>query len=67
MHILAAVKEYKMTKEDPNTYKQTGFLFIDFKQAFDSVDHEILINKIKKFKGTDKKWAQAVQWYLKQC
>ena len=47
MHIMGAIEDMKLAIQDPITYKNAGFLFIDFKQAFDSVDHEILINKIK--------------------
>ena len=46
MHILQAIEEIKQVKKEPVTYKEAGFLFIDFKQAFDSVDHEILEEKL---------------------
>ena len=67
IHIKEAIKDIQYVRERKDKIKNAGFLFIDFQQAFDSVDHEILQKKIRKSPGYRKEWAEAVAWYLKQC
>ena len=57
MHILGATEDLSYAKENNIIFEQAGFLFIDFKQAFDSVDHEILIEKINKLPNINKDWS----------
>ena len=64
IHIIEAIREMKLVKTNSHIYPEAGFLFIDFQQAFDSVDHQILMKKINKFKGSTNNWKQAVHWYL---
>ena len=51
MHILSTIKDIVMLKENYDQYKDAGFIFIDFQQAFDSVNHDILIKKLSNFWG----------------
>ena len=64
IHIREAIKDIQYARERKDKIKNAGFLFIDFQQAFDSVDHDILQKKIKKSPGYQKEWAEAVAWYL---
>ena len=66
-HIYDAIKDANVMKTSTNPEANPGFLFIDFKQAFDSVDHEILEKKIKIFPGSNQTWVEATIWYLHQC
>lgn len=56
MHIIGAIKEIKMIKQKPTQYRESGFLFIDFQQAFDSVNHKILLKKIDQHMYASKEW-----------
>ena len=56
MHIIGAIKEIKMIKQKPTQYRESGFLFIDFQQAFDSVNHKILLKKIDQHMNASKEW-----------
>jgi len=51
MHIMEAIREMKWVKAHPILYPNAGFLFIDLQQAFDSVDHRILMKKLDQFPG----------------
>ena len=56
MHILGAIQDIILVKENYTNYKTAGFLFIDFQQAFDSVNHKILLKKLETFPNNNPKW-----------
>ena len=56
MHILGAIKDIILVKDNYEQYKNAGLIFIDFQQAFDSVDHNILLKKLKQFPNNNLKW-----------
>ena len=56
IHISDTIKDIEYLKKEKSSYKQAGLLFIDFKQAFDSVDHKILNEKIESFPHHNRKW-----------
>jgi len=56
MHIIGATKDLQYAKTHNITFEQAGFLFIDFKQAFDSVSHELLLKKLEEFPNNNKEW-----------
>ncbi len=39
--------------------KLTGVVFLDLKKAFDTVNHEILLNKLRKFGLND----ESIAWF----
>ena len=64
MHIMRFLDRVESLKQDKN--KNVFFFFVDFKSAFDSVNHEILLEKLKSQFQVNEKTINFTAWYLNQ-
>ncbi len=54
---LIKLTDHKLSNTDQDNV--TGVLFIDFKKAFDIVDHQIMLKKIKLYRDSE----STLQWF----
>ena len=64
MHVLRLIDRLKTFKDSKPKRLNHCLVFIDFSTAFDSIDHQLLLNKIRSLPESTEETRNLLIWYL---